>query len=149
VPYLRLAYHAPTGADADAVPLLVAEAVLSGGQPMGFAGGGPMGRSSRLYKALVASGLARAAGSDMSLTVDPFLFQIGVTGLPGSDLSELEHVADGEVMRLQHDLVPADELQRALRQLEAQFVYSSEGMTNQAYWLGQWEILDGWNRAAS
>jgi zinc protease len=149
VPYLRLAYHAPSGADADAVPLLVAEAVLSGGQPMGFAGGGPMGRSSRLYKALVASGLARAAGSDMSLTVDPFLFQIGVTGLPGSDLSELERVADGEVTRLQHDLVPADELQRALRQLEAQFVYSSEGMTNQAYWLGQWEILDGWNRATS
>jgi zinc protease len=72
-----------------------------------------------------------------------------VTGLPGSDLSELERVADGEVMRLQHDLVPADELQRALRQLEAQFVYSSEGMTNQAYWLGQWEILDGWHRAAS
>src|SRR5215210_3040828 len=90
VPYLRLAYHAPSGADADAIPLLVAEATLSGGQPMGFAGGGPMGRSSRLYKALVASGLARAAGSDMSLTVDPYLFQIGITGLLGSDLSELE-----------------------------------------------------------
>src|SRR4051794_27349823 len=66
VPYLRMAYHAPGGADADAVPLLVAEAVLSGGQPMGLGGGGAMGRSSRLYKALVASGLARAAGSDMS-----------------------------------------------------------------------------------
>jgi zinc protease len=149
VPYLRLAYHAPGGADADAVPLLVAEAILSGGQPMGFAGGGAMGRSSRLYKALVASGLARAAGSDMSLNVDPFLFQIGVTGLPGSDLSELERVADGEVQRMQQDLVPVDELQRALRQLEAQFVYSSEGMTNQAYWFGQWEILDDWHRATS
>src|SRR5215204_50463 len=80
VPYLRLAYHAPRGADADAVPLLVAEAILSGGQPMGLGGGSSMGRSSRLYKALVASGLARAAGSDMSLTVDPFVFQIGVTG---------------------------------------------------------------------
>jgi zinc protease len=149
VPYLRLAYHAPRGADVDAVPLLVAEAILSGGQPMGFAGGGPMGRSSRLYRALVASGLARAAGSDMSLTVDPYLFQIGVTGLPGSDLSALERVVDGEVERLRDDLVPADELQRALRQLEAQFVYSSEGMTNQAYWYGQWEILDEWQRAVS
>ena len=149
VPYLRLAYHAPGGADADAVPLLVAEAVLSGGQPMGLAGGGPMGRSSRLYKALVASGLARAAGSDMSLTVDPFLFQIGVTGLPGSELAELERVADAEVERLQNEPVPAAELRRALRQLEAQFVYSSEGVTNQAYWLGLWEIVDGWNRAAS
>jgi zinc protease len=149
VPYLRLAYHAPSGADVDAVPLLVAESVLSGGQPMGLAGGGVMGRSSRLYRAMVASGLARAAGSDMSLTIDPFLFQIGVTGLPGSDLSELERVAEGEVERLQNDLVPAKELQRAIRQLEAQFVYSSEGMTNQAYWLGLWEIVDGWKRAVS
>jgi zinc protease len=149
VPYLRLAYHAPRGADADAVPLLVAEAILSGGQPMGLGGGSSMGRSSRLYKALVASGLARAAGSDMSLTVDPYLFQIGVTGLPGSDLPQLERVAEAEVERLQHELVPAKELQRALRQLEAQFIYSSEGMTNQAYWLGLWEILDSWNRAVS
>jgi zinc protease len=116
---------------------------------MGLGGGGGMGRSSRLYKALVASGLARGAGSDMSLTIDPFLFQIGVTGLPGSDLSVLERVAEGEVERLQNELVPAKELERALRQLEAQFVYSSEGMTNQAYWLGLWEIVDGWKRAAS
>jgi zinc protease len=149
VPYLRIAYHAPKGADADAIPLLVAEAVLSGGQPMGLVGGGSMGRSSRLYKALVASGLARAAGSDMSLTVDPYLFQIGVTGLPGSDLSHLERVVAIELERLQNQLVPVEELERALRQLEAQFVYSSEGMTNQAYWLGLWEIVDGWSRAVS
>ena len=62
VPYLRLAYHAPSGEDADAVPLLVAEAILSGGQPMGLGGGSPMGRSSRLYKALVASGLGPCRG---------------------------------------------------------------------------------------
>jgi zinc protease len=149
VPYLRVAYHAPGAADADTVPLLVTEAVLSGGQPMGFAGGGAMGRSSRLYRALVAPGLARAAGSDMSLTIDPYLFQIGVTGLPGSDLPELERLVHAEVARLQHEPVPAEELRRAVRQLEAQFVYSSEGMTNQAYWLGLCEIVDDWQRAAS
>jgi zinc protease len=149
VPYLRVAYHAPSAADADTVPLLVTEAVLSGGQPMGLVGGGAMGRSSRLYRALVASGLARAAGSDMSLTIDPYLFQIGVTGLPDSDLPELERVVHDEVARLQHEPVAAEELQRAVRQLEAQFVYSSEGMTNQAYWLGLCEIVGGWHRAAS
>src|SRR5215208_7861714 len=149
VPYLRLAYHAPRGGDADAVPLLVVEAILSGGQPMGLGGGSSMGRSSRLYRALVASGLARAAGSDMGLTIDPYLFQIGVTGLPGSDLTQLERVAESEVERLQHELVPTKELERAHRQLKAQFIYSSEGMTNQAYWLGQWETVDGRNRAAS
>src|SRR5215208_2780877 len=149
VPYLRVAYHAPAAVDADAVPLLVAEAILSGGQPMGLGGGSAMGRSSRLYRALVASGLARAAGSDMSLTIDPYLFQIGVTGLPGSDLSELERLVHGEVTRLLHEPVPAEELLRAVRQLEAQFVYSSEGTTNQAYWLGLCEIVDSWERAAS
>ncbi|HLL51397.1 MAG TPA: insulinase family protein, partial [Thermomicrobiales bacterium] len=82
VPYLRMAFHAPAAADADLVPLLVTEAVLSGGQPMGFGGGGAMGRSSRLYRALVASGRARAAGSDASITMDPYLFQIGLVGLP-------------------------------------------------------------------
>jgi zinc protease len=149
VPYLRVAYHAPAAADADAVPLLVTEAILSGGQPMGLGGGSAMGRSSRLYRTLVASGLARAAGSDMSLTIDPYLFQIGVTGLPGSDLSELERLVHDEVARLQNEPVPAEELQRAVRQLEAQFVYSSEGMTNQAYWLGLCEIVDGWERASA
>ena len=149
VPYLRIAFHAPDAASADLVPLLVTEAVLSGGQPMGFGGGGAMGRSSRLYRALVASGLARAAGSDTSITIDPYLFQIGVTGLPGSDLAVLERVIDDEIQRLHHERVPDSELQRAVRQLEAQFVYSSEGVTNQAYWLGQWEIVDDWRRAES
>jgi zinc protease len=85
----------------------------------------------------------------MSLTIDPYLFQIGVTGLPDSDLPELERLVHGEVARLQNEPVPAKELQRAVRQLEAQFIYSSEGMTNQAYWLGLCEIVDGWHRAAS
>ena len=43
VPYLRVAYHAPDAADADAVPLLVTEAVLSGGQPMDSAVAAPWG----------------------------------------------------------------------------------------------------------
>jgi zinc protease len=148
-PYLRLGFHAPGAASPDLVPLLVAEAVLSGGQPMGFGGGGGMGRSSRLYRALVASGLARAAGSDMSITIDPYLFQIGVAALPGGNLERLEAIVDREVTRLREEPVPADELRRAIRQLEAQFVYSSEGVTNQAYWLGQWDIVDTWQRALS
>ena len=147
VPYLRMAFHAPRAANRDLVPLLVTEAVLSGGPPMGFGGGGAMGRSSRLYRSLVAAGLARAAGSDMSITIDPYLFQIGVTALPGGDLARIEAVVDQEIERLRSEPVPPDELERAVRQLEAQFVYSSEGVTNQAYWLGQWDIVDSWRRA--
>ncbi|MGH2614023.1 MAG: M16 family metallopeptidase [Thermomicrobiales bacterium] len=148
-PYLRMAFHAPPAVHDDLVPLLVTEAVLSGGKPMGFGGGGGMGRSSRLYRSLVASGMARSAESDMSVSIDPNLFQIGVTALPGGDLQQIETIIDAELERLREALVPVHELERALRQLESQFVYSSEGVTNQAFWLGQWELVDDWRRAAS
>jgi zinc protease len=140
-PLFRVAYHAPAATSSDFVPLLVTEAVLSGG-------GGGMGRSSRLYRALVASGLARGAGSDMSVTLDPYLFQVAVTGLPESDLGQIERVVNHEIERLQTDTVPEVELERARRQLLAQLTYSAEGVTNQAYWLGQWEIVDHLGRAA-
>lgn len=148
-PLLRMAFHAPAATDPDAVPLLVTEAILSGGQPMGLGGGSSMGRSSRLYRALVASGLARGAGSDMSLSLDPFLFQIAATGLPDSDLGAIETTVLAEIERLRNEPVAAEELSRAIRQLEAQFVYSAEGVTNQAYWLGHWQIVDSWQRALS
>jgi len=148
-PLLRMAFHAPAATDPDSVPLMVTEAILSGGQPMGLGGGSSMGRSSRLYRALVASGLARGAGSDMSLSLDPYLFQIAATGLPDSDLSAIEAVILQEIDRLRTEPVGGEELTRAIRQLEAQFVYSAEGVTNQAYWLGHWQIVDSWQRALS
>ncbi len=148
-PYLRMAFHAPAATDADLATLLVIEAILSGGQPMGFGGGGAMGKSSRLYRSLVAAGLARSAATDMSVTIDPNLFQIAITALPQTDLHAIEHVIERELERLRAEPVSAVELARALRQLEAQLVYSAEGVTNQAYWHGQWDIVDDWRRADS
>jgi zinc protease len=148
-PYLRMAFHAPAASSGDLPALLVLEAILSGGQPMGFGGGGAMGRSSRLYRALVASGIVRAVSSDMNITVDPNLFQIGAKGLPNGDLARVERILYNELARLRDEPVPPEELERAVRQLEAQVVYSTEGVTNQAYWLGQWEIVDSWTRARS
>ena len=148
-PYLRMAFRAPPAAHPDTVPLLVTEAILSGGKPMGFGGGAGMGRSSRFYRALVASGLARSAESDMGISLDPSLFQIAVTALPGGDLAQIERVVDAELARLREEAIDATELARAKRQVESQFIYSSEGVTSQAYWLGQWDIVDTWQRARS
>jgi zinc protease len=146
-PYLRVAFGAPGAQDPDLVPLLVADAVLSGGKALGLGGGGPMGRSSRLYRSLVASGLARAAGSDVGLTVDPYLMVVGVTALPDTEPERIEAVVDDELARLRDEPVPAEELARALKQVRAQYVYSAEGVTNQAFWLGQMEIVDRHERA--
>jgi zinc protease len=145
--YLRIGFHGPAAKEPDVPALLVADAVLSGGKQMGFGGGGPMGRSARLYRSLVAAGLARGAGSDFSLTVDPYLLMIAVTALPGVEPARIEEVVEREIARLREETVPEEELARALKQVKAQFVYSAEGVTNQAYWLGQMEIVDTWRRA--
>ncbi|CAA9535041.1 MAG: hypothetical protein AVDCRST_MAG73-1300, partial [uncultured Thermomicrobiales bacterium] len=145
--YLRVAYRAPAGKHTDTAALLVADAVLSGGKGMGLGGGGPMGRSARLYRALVASGLARSASSDFDLYVDPFLFSIGATALPGTAPERIEAAVDAEVARLATEPVPDHELARAMKQVRAQYVYSGEGVTNQAFWLGQMEIVDSYRRA--
>ncbi len=147
--YMRMAFHTPEAKHPDMAPILVADAILSGGKGLGLGGGGPMGRSSRLYRSLVASGLARAAGSDFDVTIDPSLLVIGVAGLPNSDPAELEDVVTRELERLKTDLVPAGELVRAVKQVKAQYVYSNEGVTNQAFWLGQLEIVDSYRRVDS
>lgn len=147
--YLRMGFKTPAGLHPDSVPLLVADAVLSGGKSMGLGGGGPMGRSARLYRSLVASGLARSAGSDVDMYVDPYLLLVGVTALPGVDPDQIERVIDDELSRLSTEPVPEDELARALKQVKAQYVYSGEGVTNQAFWLGQMEIVDSYRRADS
>lgn len=145
--YLRMGFKTPAGRHPDSVSLLVADAVLSGGKAMGLGGGGPMGRSARLYRSLVAAGLARTAGSDVDLYIDPYLLLVGVTALPGVDPDQIERVIDNELTRLGNEPVPEEELQRAVKQVKAQYVYSGEGVTNQAFWMGQMEIVDTYRRA--
>ncbi len=145
--YLYLAYHVPDASHRDTAALMVLDAVLSGAKGMGFGGGGAMGRSSRLYRALVATGLARSAGSDAGLSVDPGLLMFGVTGLPGGDTAKVEATLDAELDRLKGELVPDAEFARVRKQLTAQFIYSASGVSSQAYWLGQMAMLGDYRRA--
>jgi zinc protease len=147
--YLYSAYHVPEATHPDTTPLMVLDAVLSGAKGMGFGGGGGMGRSSRLYRALVANGLARSAGSDAGLSLDPGLLMFGVTGLPGGDTGRVEATLDAELRRITEEIVPADEFTRVRKQLTAQFVYSASGVSSQAYWLGQMAMLGDYRRADS
>ena len=53
--------------------------------------------------------------------------------LPGSRTAEVE--------RMLHEPISTEELNRAIKQSRAQFAYSSESVTGQAYWLGWSEIF--------
>ncbi len=140
--YLMMAYRMPEAKHPDIPALLVADALLSGGKPMGMGGGSAMGRSSRLYRALVSGGLARSAGSCASLNIDPNLWTFTATTLPGVEPERIEAAIEAEIERLKSAPAAEEEFVKARKQIRAQYVYSQETVTAQAFWLGQMEIID-------
>ena len=148
--YFMQVFHAPTADSEDFFPLIVMDAVLGGAKGMGLFGGGTNNRSNRLYRALVDTELAVAAGSGYRPTVDPSLFIFYATLAPGARHQAAEDAIWAEIRRIQSQGVRTEELEKAIKQTKAQFAYSSESVTYQAYWLGFSEVvataewLDGW-----
>lgn len=133
---LLAVYHAPAAESSDVPALSVLDTVLSGGKSLGFGGGGGMGRSTRLYRSLVASGLASSAGSSFGMSIDPYLFSVSASLHPHTEPARVEEIVMEELARLRDEPVPEDELERAIKQLRAQFAYADESVGSQAYWLG-------------
>ncbi len=140
--YLMLAYRAPAAAEPDAAPMVVLTAVLSGASsPIAWGGARGLGRSSRLYRALVDGELASGIGAGFELTVDPYVFSVDATLRPGVEPARAEAAILAELEKIERDGVPTDELQRVQRQLKAQIVYSLEGVTNQGFALGFMDLV--------
>jgi zinc protease len=143
-PQVYVVYHTPAVTNPDVYPLAVLDALLSGAKPVG-AGGAALGRSARLYKALVATEIAISAGSYFAFHKDPNLFTFAGTGKPGDEneatLRDIEAAFYEEVRKLQEEPVPQDELDKAVRQSRAQFIYASDSVSSQANLLGWLETI--------
>jgi zinc protease len=132
-----LAYHAPAASHPDAAPLVVLSSVLGGASsPIAWGGARGLGRSSRLYRALVDGEIASGVSAGYDLTLDPYLFAFDATLRNGVEPARAEDAILKEVQRIQREGVPEEELARTRRQLYAQVVYSLEGVTNQGFALG-------------
>ena len=139
--YVELCFHAPAATHPDYFPLVVLDSVLGGAKGMSLFSGGAPNRSSRLYKALVDTGLAADADCSISSTIDPFLFSFSSTVREGHTAQEVEDAYQREIDRVIEEPVTADELAKAIKQTRAQFAYSSESVTDQGYWLGFQRIV--------
>jgi zinc protease len=139
--YLQVAYHAPAASDPDYMPMTVLTSVLSGAPGMNLFSSSPPNRSSRLYRALVESGLAVSLSGSMPAMLDPYLYQVSATVRAGNNPSQVEEAMDREIDRVLVQTISEEELQRAIKQTKAQFAYSSESVTNQGFWLGYSAIV--------
>jgi zinc protease len=140
--YVMLAYHAPEGSHADAASMVVLSSVLAGASsPIAWGGARGLGRSSRLFRALVDGEIASSVSASYELTLDPYLFTVDATLRSGVEPARAEAAILKELERIQREGVPEDELARTKRQLHAQVVYSLEGVTNQGFALGFMDLV--------
>lgn len=142
--YLQLAYRAPCATQEDFFALIVLDSLLSGPSNLNLFGSGISNKTSRLYQATVDKLLAVSISGGLQATIDPYLYTITAIAHPDRKDEDLFAAIDNEIAKLQETPPQADELYRAVKQAKALFAYSSERITNQAFWLGFTEMIDSY-----
>ncbi len=137
--FLQVGYRVPEATDEDWTALVLLASVLSG--PTGIGGGEIDNKTSRLYRALVETELAASVNGGIQPSMDPFIYEITVTLRDESTLVEVESAFDTQIDNLRENGITQAELDRARKQARAMFAYSTESVTEQAYWLAFSENL--------
>lgn len=142
--FVQVAYRTPAVGHPDVYPLIMLDAILSGGKAVTWGGGGYMGRTARIYRAVVEERLAASAGSSFRFSVDPHTFSASLTLREGVTPEQAERALVA-VMEGVADEPPSEaELARTLRQVEAQVAYGQEAVTSQAFALVYFQLLGHW-----
>ncbi len=121
---LQALYPLPDIKHPDVPAIDVMDAILTGG------------RSSRLYQALVESGLASSVSGGAVELIEPGWYEINATAAPGQELRKIAQVLQESFAKLQQQPVSSEELNRAKTQLQASYVLGNQDITSQASLLG-------------
>lgn len=139
--YFHAVYHAPKASDPDYFPVFVLVGILTGVGGMSFSGHGSPGRSSRLYRALVETGLAVDVDCSFRATIDPGTLDVAATVRPGVPIEKVERAIFAELEKIASQRVTQAELNKVIKQARSQFVYAMDGVMNVGGWLGQLEVV--------
>ncbi len=101
------------------------------------------GRNSRLYQALVESGLASDVTASAVNLVESGWYELSVTANPNQNLTKIDSVLRGTIANFAQKGVKAEEVSRAKAQLEAALILANLDITSQATLLGSNETTAG------
>lgn len=136
-PRIYMGWRVPPASAADTLALALTARVLG------------QGASGRLQR-LVDHGLARGVKVELGVPGARGLNLLLITAEPeeGHSLAELEMALRGEILRLMEEAVPGDEFQKALNQIERQYLAAEEDPATLATTLGSgWAVLGDWHQA--
>ncbi|MEH2275809.1 MAG: pitrilysin family protein [Nostoc sp.] len=128
---LQAVYPLPDIKHPDVPAIDVMDAILTGG------------RSSRLYQALVESGLASSVNGGAAELIEPGWYEINATAAPGQELGKIDQVLQESLAKLQQQPVTTEELNRAKTQLQASYILGNQDITSQASQLGYNQTVAG------
>ncbi|MEA3326263.1 MAG: pitrilysin family protein [Chloroflexota bacterium] len=141
--YVQIAYRAPSASNHDFFTMTVLDSLLTGPSSLNmFGAGGTSNKTSRLYHALVEGEISVSCFGGLQATKDPYLYSIFLTVHPAHTPDEVLQAVDQEIKRVLDAPITQSEINRAIKQAKALFAYSSENITNQAFWLGYSEMFD-------
>lgn len=134
LPFVFMGYHVPNLKHPDNFALEVLAYIMSGG------------KSGRIYKSLVyEKQLALFAGGGYDReSIDPNLFPLYASVMPGKTAEEVEQALTAEIERIKNEPIPDRELQKAKNQIEAGFLLGQDSVFNLARQLAEYEIVAGW-----
>ena len=133
-PAILMAWKGPAGTDPAADALALLSMVLSSG------------RTSRMYRGLVDSGLAVGQSASVTRFRDPGLFTIYVMLAPGVDHPSIEEAVRAELKAVVDRGLTDEELERARTKLRAQEAFSRDGpfamadQLNESIAAGDWTL---------
>ena len=142
--YLQVVYAAPAFTDVDFVPLLVADALLSGGKGINLWSGG-FGRNARvtspLYEALVDTELVVSISSAVLPTEEPYLYGCSATLRQGVELRRAEEALTESVEGLATRELNDRAIRKAKNQVLSALAFESERITDVAHQLGYFATI--------
>jgi zinc protease len=144
VGYVKLAHRAPAFAHGDFAPMAVLDGILAGARGLNlWCSYKPISsqRRSRLYRALLDTGVASAVQGALMPTRDPFLYYLSITAAEGARLEDVERAAAAALQEVVERGVTDEEVARAKRQLHARMVFEGDSVTNIAHQAGYFFTL--------
>jgi zinc protease len=131
---VAIGYHTPEAASKDSPALALIESILS------------RGVNSRLQRLLVDGGQAVRASAWAEVMKDPGLFWLTAVLRPGVSHKAVEDALLAEIEKLKATPVSQSELRIAKNQYEAYYAFNADGTSGAAWQLGQWAMVDRWQR---
>ncbi len=146
--YLDMAFHIPEARHPDGPALQVLTSILAGTGAVSWLSPAAGGwKTSRLYRALIETTLASAAGCNLTPgQIDPGLGHFTATVRVGVEPEAVEEAVLAVIAQATAAPPSEDEMSRAKTQLAAAVAYAGESATGIASLLGQAEMVDTYRR---